>query len=216
MPTDFRHSEKMKKDLILIVAVVALTGGCKKTEDVPSVAGPADRDACALLTSAEIEAVQGSSITNSKGSMNASNGLRIAQCFYSAKEPNKSVSLAITEGDPKERGPRSAYQHWEDIFGRYNKEGNEKEEKSESDREKKESLHEQQQGEGGEEESTPPKKIAGVGDEAFWTGNRVGGALYALKKSSNAFVRISVGGPDSQDVKIEKSKKLALKALERM
>ena len=39
-------------------------------------------------------------------------------------------------------------------------------------------------------------------------------ALYALKK--RAIVRVSVGGPDTEDVKIEKSKKLAHKALKRL
>ena len=62
--------------------------------------------------------------------------------------------------------------------------------------------------------SEKPKPVAGVGDEAYWVGNSRAGALYALKKG--AIVRVSVGGPDTVDVKIEKSKKLAHKALQRL
>ncbi len=65
-----------------------------------------------------------------------------------------------------------------------------------------------------EEKRVPPKKIEGLGDDAYWVGTRVGGTLYVLKKG--AFIRLSLGGPDSQEMKIEKSKKLAEKALGRL
>jgi hypothetical protein len=53
-----------------------------------------------------------------------------------------------------------------------------------------------------------------VGEKAFWSGNRFGGALYVLK--GDVFIRISVGGPDKEETKIEKSKRLAEKALGRL
>ena len=84
----------------------------------------------------------------------------------------------------------------------------------EGDKEKRESLREQDRVRGEEEKSIPPKKIDGVGDEAFWIGNRVGGALYVLKK--DAFIRISIGGPDNEESKIKKLKALAEKALPRL
>jgi hypothetical protein len=65
-----------------------------------------------------------------------------------------------------------------------------------------------------EEKKNPPKKVDGVGDEAYWSGNRFGGALYVLKR--NVILRISIGGPDDQETKIEKSKRLAEKALGRL
>jgi hypothetical protein len=55
----------------------------------------------------------------------------------------------------------------------------------------------------------PPKKIEGIGDEAFWASNRFGGVLYVLK--GDAFISISLGGPDSEQTKIDKSKALAKK-----
>jgi len=41
----------------------------------------------------------------------------------------------------------------------------------------------------------------------------MGGAIYVLK--NDVFIRISVGGPDSEDKKIEHCKELAEKALSR-
>jgi len=64
------------------------------------------------------------------------------------------------------------------------------------------------------EVSAPPKKIDGIGEEAYWTSNRFGGILYVLK--NDVFISISVGGPDNEESKINKSKTLAQKALQRL
>jgi len=63
----------------------------------------------------------------------------------------------------------------------------------------------------------PAEELAtgsGIGDEAFWTGNRVGGVLYVLKK--DVFIRVSLGGSDTPETRINKSKALAEKALGRL
>jgi hypothetical protein len=60
----------------------------------------------------------------------------------------------------------------------------------------------------------PPQKISGVGDEAYWTASRVGGALYVLK--GNTYLRISIGGSSDQASQTKKSKTLAQKALARL
>jgi hypothetical protein len=46
--------------------------------------------------------------------------------------------------------------------------------------------------------------LGSFGDETFWMGNRVGGALYVLK--GNSYVRVSIGGPADQASKIKGSK----------
>ena len=140
----------------------------------------------------------------------------MSQCFYTAEEFSKSVSLAVTQADASSSPKRSVKDYWSATFGRFEGEEKEKEKEkeSEADKEKKESLREQARGRGEEEERTPPMKIDGIGEGAYWTGNRVGGALYVLKK--DAFIRISVGGADTQEAKIDKSKALAQKALDRL
>jgi hypothetical protein len=93
-------------------------------------------------------------------------------------------------------------QYWEDTFGKFRK------------AEREEAAERKTGVEPKEEERKPPQKIEGVGEEAFWIGNRIGGALYVLK--NNAILRISVGGADNQETKINKSKALSLKALPRL
>jgi hypothetical protein len=57
-------------------------------------------------------------------------------------------------------------------------------------------------------------RVRGVGDEAFWEGNKVAGSLYVRK--GDAVLRVSVGGPGTEAEKLAKSKRLALKALRRL
>ena len=92
---------------------------------------------------------------------------------------------------------------WKERFGRYS--GEEKE--RDKDKEQTERKEEK-------EESLPPKKIDGIGEEAFWASNRFGGMLYVLK--GDAFISISVGGTDDEETKIKKSKALAQKVLQRL
>ena len=65
-----------------------------------------------------------------------------------------------------------------------------------------------------ESKSPPREKIAGLGNEAFWAPHRFGGALYVLK--DNTYISISIGGSGDQASKIQKSKALAEKILNRL
>jgi hypothetical protein len=120
------------------------------------------------------------------------------------------VSLALTQGNLRDPSKRRPKDYWRDTFGRFDREAQE----HEGDREKRESIREQSPAKDEEEKSTPPRKVEGLGDEAYWASNRVGGVLYVLKK--NIFIRISVGGPDNDETKLSKSKALAQKALDRL
>jgi hypothetical protein len=64
------------------------------------------------------------------------------------------------------------------------------------------------------EESDEPLKIPHLGDEAFWCGNVVGGALYVLK--GDAFIRIAIGGAGRQQTQINKTRALALRMLKHL
>jgi hypothetical protein len=162
-------------------------------------------NACGLLEKKEIETIQGSPIKETKNSTHSDGGFRVSQCFYTAEEFSKSVSLAVTQKDPISPGKRSPRDFWKETFGRYA--GDEKERER---NEKAGGLVRREE----REESSPPKKIEGLGNEAYWAGGRIGGALYILKNDS--LLRISVGGSDKEEIKIEKSKALAEKALQRL
>jgi hypothetical protein len=156
-----------------------------------------------LITSQEIEAVQGSPIKDIKSSTRSDAGFRVAQCFYTAAEFSKSVSLAVMQRDPNNPAAGSPKDFWNERFGRYS--GEEKE--GDKDKQKTEGREEK-------EGAVPPKKIDGIGEEAFWASNRFGGILYVLK--GDAFISISLGGTDDEETKIKNSKALAQKALQRL
>ncbi|MEY2541674.1 MAG: hypothetical protein QOI22_1276 [Verrucomicrobiota bacterium] len=197
--------------VFLCILALALTACHKRAATEGASNSQAKLDACAFLTKEEIQAVQGSTVTATKGSESSDGNFRISQCFFTTAESNRSVSFVVTQRDPGSQDKRSPTDFWKETFGSYH-EGEEKE--SPGDKEKKESLREQSRAKGEEEKGAPPKKIKGIGDDAYWVGNRVGGALYVLKK--NTIVRISLGGPDKEEARIEKSKTLAAKALGRL
>src|SRR5437016_6983068 len=139
---------------LLCVALFAFASCEKRSSRQASEAKPAPAaasfDACGLLTGADIEAVMGSPLKETKSSGAANEGMRVSQCFYTAEEFSKSVSLAVTRSDAGSSANRSANGYWQETFGRFNNEEKEKTVENESDKEKKESLREQRQK--GEEE----------------------------------------------------------------
>lgn len=76
-----------------------------------------------------------------------------------------------------------------------------------------ESRKERDKDKAGKEESGPPERIRGIGDEAFWMGNKISGALYVLK--GDAYIRIGIGGPMDAASK-RRAKALAQKATSRL
>jgi len=146
-------------------------------------------DACKLIASSEIEAVQGEAVLDAKSGERKAGAFAIAQCFYTLTSHDKSVSLEVTRPDPERGTPSRPRDRWKKLFH------------GDGDQE-------------GEKESGKPQPVSGVGDEAFWTGNPLVGALYVLKDDS--YLRISIGGAEEASVKIQKTKALAQKALKRL
>jgi hypothetical protein len=188
---------------LFLVASLGLLASCSKppTANLANSASPspstaiaaatpvADNFACTLLTKEDAQAIQGEPFKNTKPTQYSRSGLNVSQCYFELPTPVNSIVLSVTR---KAEGGADPSQSWREIFHR-----------EESARKKEEKE--------GEKE---PLKVEGVGDEAFWTGNRVGGALYVLK--GNCYIRISVGGAGDQAQKIENSKKLALAVLKRL
>jgi hypothetical protein len=209
---------------VLPLLVVLVCAGCNKPQRSTSVSPtpaqssptnqivpllPEPRIApCSLVTNEEVGAIQHATITDAKSSAGVSAGMLMSQCYYNAREPNMSVSLAVIEHNPQDAAAPDAKSYWTESFRRLagdesdeDKPGEKKEKRGGVAREEK-------------EKRVPPKRLDGIGEEAYWSGSRFGGALYVLAK--DAIVRISVGGPDNEETKIEKSKALAQKALSRL
>ncbi len=144
-------------------------------------------DPCSLLTSAEIEAIQGEPVTNAKSSGRTSGGFVFSECFFSLAEFTKSVSLQVTRTDPTHASPVDPARHWKELFGRESRE---------------------------DKDAGAPVRVDGVGEEAFWVGDTRVGALYVLQ--GQTYFRISAGGWADEQARLEKSTALAKKALSRL
>jgi len=187
----------MRSLLCLATSLLVILWGCKQQRDA-TVA----RDACSLISKQEIESVQNAPVKEAKSSEHLDGTFRVSQCLYTAAEFSKSVNLALVEKYPNQRGERSPKDFWKEKFDAYNTNEKERDGKSET------KARDQN------EKGSPPKKISGLGDDAYWISNRFGGVLYILK--SDAFISIGLGGTDDEATKLEKSKVLARKALERL
>jgi hypothetical protein len=158
-------------------------------------------DACALLTSKEIESVQGEAIKETKLTGQSTGGFSVSQCFFTLPNFTNSISLMVAQKG-EGSGGKDPKEFWRDTFH----EDKVREKNKGQDRKKGE--------EEDEEGGIPPKEIPGIGDEAYWTSSRVGGVLYVLK--GDAYIRVSIGGAADQPTKIKRSKVLAQKALARL
>ena len=202
--------------VFLFCSLIAVCAGCKKHEATQRVSSAnqesnrAELDVCGLITKQEIEAIQRSAIKETKSSVRSDAGFRVSQCFYTAEDFSKSVSLAVTQRDLASSSKRSVKDFWNETLGR----ASDEEKESSGDKQVRGSSREYPRSQGEEKVFIPPKKIDGIGDDAFWSPNPAGGAIYVLKK--DVFIRISVGGRDNEEGKLDKSKALAQKVINRL
>ena len=181
----------------LSISLLLILGACRERGSTLVT-----RDPCSLVSKEEVESVQEAPVNETKSSEHSDGVFRVSQCFYAAAEFSKSVSLALIQKDPNQRDKGSPKDFWKEKFGPYN--ANEKE----RDRKAQTKPREEK------EEGAPPKKISGLGDDAYWVSNRFGGILYVL--NGDAFISISLGGTDNEETKIKKSQTLVQKALQRL
>jgi hypothetical protein len=179
----------------LTISVLLTLCACNKRRGSAEV-----RDACSLLAKEDVQSAQAASVNETKSSRSSDGGLLVSQCFYTAAEFSKSVNLALVQNDLNQQNYRSAKDFWEEKFGPYGSKS----------RDSSTSLGMTEENEKG----PAPKKISGLGDDAYWVPNRFGGVLYVLK--GDAFISIGIGGTDDEETKLEKSKALAQKALQRL
>jgi hypothetical protein len=154
----------------------------------------ASTDVCKLLTTAEIEAVQGEPVEQTKLNARTSGGLLISDCLFRTTTPSKSVSVELVTRDPKASATLTPQEYWRKQFA---------------------AAASEKEAEAPEARETPEaRRIAGIGQEAYWVGTPIAGALYVLQ--GGRFLRISVGGVRDEKTRIERSKSLALAALKRL
>jgi hypothetical protein len=140
------------------------------------------RDACDLLTTEEIGSLQAVGITKRKASGETRGAVRIDQCFFTAADFTRSVSLTRITGD--------AAGYWRRTFGPAGAAASPSRKKD------------------------PPRAVAGVGREAFWTSDARTGALYVLDE--DVVLRISVGGVPDETERLRRTQALARAAIRRL
>jgi hypothetical protein len=180
-----------------------------------------------MLSAADLSAAQGEEPTEAQGSEHFVGGLSMSQCFYRLPTFAKSVNLEVVRA-AEGSAPDAIKAYWHRHFGpdairegervRVLKEKGERarEEMLKRERESgqvREGGHADEEKEGDEEQSRP-RRVGGVGEEAYWSGSRTTAALNVL--SGGTVVRLSLGGPEEESAKIRKASELARKVLKQL
>lgn len=181
----------------------------KSTRAARGAGSAREIDVCALLTRAEIEGVRGEPVKETRPSSGPTGGFLTLQCFFRTTTSAKSVSLALAVPDPAKPSAPGPRGYWQRQFHPPEQPEKEKDEPAAGHAKAPKKTEEER-----EKELSKPRPVGGIGEEAYWVGNRISGALYVLK--GNAFLRISVGGEKDEPARIAKTKTLAQKALKRL
>ena len=203
----------------LLLGVLACKADSRNRESNANV-NPAGGGACALLSSSDIQTVQGEAVSDTQGSERLNEMLVTSQCFYRLPTFNKSISLDVMRPAGAGASAHAIEEFWERRFGQRSEgKGREAEEeaaerKMEKERGGKPKGAGKDEREREEEEGARPQPVTGLGDEAFWAGSQLNGSLYVRKK--NVIVRLSIGGPEDQSAKIKKARTLADQVLKRL
>lgn len=195
----------------------------------PTVAQVPQSKTCALLSGEELKEVQGEAPTDAQGSEHTTGSLSMSQCFFRLPTFSKSINLEVVRAaQGADAGALKEY--WRKRFHPEAVEARERarELKEEREREREETLereraagqvreggHKEDEEEGDEEEEdSRPQRVPGLGEEAYFTGNRLNATLFVLK--GDAVLRLSVGGAEERPAKLKKAAALAAKALKRL
>ena len=132
----------------------------------PAEAAPAAAiDACALLTSEEIAAVQGEPLQERKPAQKSDRGLVISECFLALPTFTNSISLTLAQ-DSAGAGAHTVKQFWTETFLEPKK----------------------------IPKSGGAQKVPDLGDDAFWMGDERLGALFVLKGNRYVRISVGGAG----------------------
>jgi len=163
-------------------------------------------DVCALLTSADVESVQGEPVQGITPNVLPGGGMTVTQCIFHTPTFAKSVSVYLAVPDPAHAQAITPRSFWRKLFHSQDSREGEKIPVAVKAHQRPENK--------GENEEHGPRRIHGLGEEAFWVRSPVMGALYVLQ--GDTFLRISIGGVHEESLRLEKSKTLARAVVKRL
>jgi hypothetical protein len=181
---------------------------------------------CALITDEEMKAAQGEAPTDAQGSEHSAEGVSMSQCFYRLPTFARSVSLEVVSapaGAPagalkeywRKRFHPDAVEAREQLRRRVEEARLQREEELKREREAGQERAGGRRRKNREEEHWRPERVAGLGDEAYWSGNLKMWTLSVL--SRDRVVRVTLaGGPDARAENLKRATQLARGALKRL
>ncbi|MDT7688677.1 MAG: hypothetical protein QOE46_1436 [Acidobacteriota bacterium] len=220
--------------LLACVACVRKEGDELTTQPTPvastpqqATTQPTPSATCRLLTASDLRELQGEEPLDAQGSEHLAGTLATSQCFYRMPTFVKSVNLEVTRAAPGATAD-AVKKFWRERFNpdAFEARERERERKEEGERKREDELKrerasgqvtegghsEKEKGEGVEE--SRPRRVAGIGNEAFWSESQSDGALFVLMK--DVVVRIGIGGMENEGAKIKKATGLARKVLKQL
>ena len=198
-----------------------------RTQTRTSDAAGKNPDVCSLLTGADIAALLDEPLDAIKPSVQSAGNLKMSHCLFVTRDFAKSASLDVATPGASDSGGRKLRAFWRDQFHS----PREQEGRPASSRkipaqsafsapraipimETETTARRSESESDAEAEAGKPRRIPGVGEEAYWVGSPQVGALYVLQ--GNLFLRISVGGIIEESARIAKSKSIANVVLPRL
>jgi hypothetical protein len=177
---------------------------------------------CLLISDEEMKAAQGESPTDAQGSEHTAEGVSMSQCLFRLPTFDKSVNLEVVSGEQA-----ALKEYWRKRFHPDAVEAREQLRQRDEEaklRREEELKREREAGgvrEGGrrkknrEEEHWRPERVAGLGEEAYWSGNQRMWTLAVLRR--DGVVRVTLaGGPEIKAENLKRATELARAALKRL
>lgn len=181
---------------------------------------------CTLLSPEELKEVQGEAPSDAQGSEHSAESLSMSQCLFRLPTFDRSVNLEVVSA-PAGAPAGALKEYWRRRFhpdaieARELLRQREEELKLRREEELKREREAGQVREGGrrkknrEEEHWRPQRVAGVGNEAYWSGNQRMWTLSVLGREKVVRVTL-VGGPDVQAESLKRATELARRVLKRL
>jgi hypothetical protein len=199
------------------LSCLAFAGAWIAGAGIARAAGP-PLDACALLTAADVERVQGGSLQAAIASGNAAGAVATTQCFFRVDPFASSVSVSLTQadrgGDRADHGQRADRGQRSQRSQAARREVRERWERMFHPEERRGQKPERERDRGEEETRALLTPVPGLGEEAFLAGGRGNVSLYVL--TPGAYLRLSVGGTGEAADWSRRVQALARAALERL
>lgn len=143
------------------------------------VTGFSSVDVCELLTADDIRTVQHVAVKERKPSADSAGGLRFAQCFYTADDFVRSISVTVINDEPSATNANAVHAFWQNTFNPQRHVGR----------------------------KNGARAVADLGDAAFWTSDSRAGVLYV--RAGDVVIRLSVGGVSDEADRLERTTALA-------